>query len=58
MIRSTAPRIPRAGRAVIPCGDRPAWYETTSLRVLAIVAGSVGLALAINAVLAWLARSA
>jgi hypothetical protein len=59
MNRSPAPRIPRTGRAHIPVPDqRAAWYETTALRVLAIVVGSVCLALATNALMAWLAGAA
>jgi hypothetical protein len=59
---STAPRIPRIpsrGRVpAIPCYDRAAWYETTALRVLAIVLGSVLGGVALHAFVSGLARAA
>lgn len=49
--RSPAPRIPRIGRAVIPCYDRRSWYEVTLLRwaatlVIGVVVGLAMLGLA------------
>jgi hypothetical protein len=45
--RSPAPRIPRAGRVVIPCREHRAWYEVTVLRWLAtaVITSMVGLAM-------------
>lgn len=49
------PRIPRARPPVIPVGQR--WYESTVLRVLAIVLGLAVAAPAVLAIAAWLGRA-
>lgn len=49
----TAPRIPRNRPAVIPLFSRPAWYESTLNRVIAIVLLSTFGGIAVHALLAW-----
>lgn len=35
---STAPRIPRRRTTIIPVGNRPNWYEFSTLRVAVVAA--------------------
>lgn len=51
----TAPRIPRHRAPYTPAQDRPAWYETTANRVIAILLLAACGGVALLSLLRWMA---